>query len=548
MKTAVFLVKNGIGYGHLRRALLLADRVREAGQLRPIVISQASSLDLLRTTTVPVLNLPLLHRVPSAVGEDCYLEILDDVLARLEPAVVVEDTYPDERYGALAALHGVPRLLVARRLDGLSFDQLRKRGAFARYERILLAQDQEALALEGHSGNSLAAIHFSDLVQAVGNIHCIPDRGAVAQLRARQQGTPLVVVNAGAGGDQLADGFGDRLFQACYQIAERFLSVGHPARFVLVTGPYYAGTDLPETPNTTVQRFTPELSALLAAADVAVIKPGNNVLSEALQGSANLVLVPDASFMEGVDDHARRIAEQYGGTVTAPDRGQLEPAIRQALTLPPRQRRPDAPDQAVKEVVAAIHEHAGERAPSVAAKQLALILRLPAGVQLDQHGPFRYVATLDDSDATAVGRLSRAGIAQTCPSTLLADGPPSGGTTPQHIVDHGARLLLSAGPELDPAVRRWLELDPPRPSLLSATLMTARPRSPRLIAGCRLLARLLDNATITAALLDLTALTGKEARDYLVGLSAWLAQQPVSVASPDDLLRIHATRLLRGDR
>lgn len=92
---ALFLVKNGIGYGHIRRALLVADELARRGELRPVVVSQARTLDLLRTSTVPVLNLPLLHRVPSAVGEDAYLDVIERVVERLGPAVAIEDTYPD---------------------------------------------------------------------------------------------------------------------------------------------------------------------------------------------------------------------------------------------------------------------------------------------------------------------------------------------------------------------------------------------------------------------------------------------------------------------
>jgi len=284
--------------------------------LRPVVISQAHSLDLLRTAPVSVLNLPLLHRVPAAVTEDCYLEILEQVLQRLGPVVVIEDTYPDVRYGALRALRHVPRLLVLRRLDGASFDTLRKAGAFARYDEILLAEDGDDLAAEGHSGDSLAAIQHSGTVQVVGNIHQLPAPDEIAAVRARH-GSPLVAVSGGAGGDQQPDGYGDRFLAACHRTVALLHGEGHPARFVIVTGPYYAGRPLAPLSNLTVHRFTPQLPALLAAADVAVIKPGNNALSEALHGAANLVLVPDVAFLEGVSQRARYVTRRYGGVVVA---------------------------------------------------------------------------------------------------------------------------------------------------------------------------------------------------------------------------------------
>jgi hypothetical protein len=62
------------------------------------MISQASSLALLRDTPVRVINFPLLHRVATAVAEDCYINILNRLFDRLDPATVVEDTYPDASF------------------------------------------------------------------------------------------------------------------------------------------------------------------------------------------------------------------------------------------------------------------------------------------------------------------------------------------------------------------------------------------------------------------------------------------------------------------
>lgn len=337
MKNVVFLVKNGIGFGHIRRALLLAEELEPHSRLRPIIVSQAHALDIYGGTAVRVVNFPLLHRVPSAVIEDCYLDILNQLMIRLAPAVVVEDTYPDPRYGAVPALTGVPRILLMRPLDGISLDQLRERKAFARYSRILIAQTKDEFLQEAHSGEAIAGAEMSNRVEYIGNVHHTPSTQAIERARRRYspQGEPLVVVSAGAGGDQLHDGYGDRLFGGSLAVADALRREGHRARFVLVTGPYYAGRSLDEQDNVRVRRFEPELSALLAAADVAVIKPGNNALSEALVGTANLVLVPDASFMEGVHDQAQRTVARYGGVVIRPAINELDQAIRAALCQHP---------------------------------------------------------------------------------------------------------------------------------------------------------------------------------------------------------------------
>lgn len=531
---ALFLVKNGIGYGHIRRALLIAADLASRAELRPIVVSQARTLDLLRTARVPVLNLPLLHRVPSAVGEDAYLDVLDRVVARLAPAVAVEDTYPDARYGGLPALDGVPRMLILRRLDGESFDTLRSRGAFARYDRILLAEDETDVAGEDHSGESVAALQHSDRVLSVGNIHHTPTPEEITTER-RRHGRPLVVVNGGAGGDQLHDGYGNRLLHACHRTAARLYDAGHPAQFVVVTGPYYAGPPLPLLPNLTIHRFTPTLPALLAAADVAVIKPGNNALAEALHGSAHLVLVPDASFLEATDGHAQRIVERYGGTVIEPHLDQVEMAIRAALARDsPRQHRPPHPRLAIASAADAITAATASVVPTVARRAACLLVRHsdPATESLSEYQAPQLLST-------ATGPRTAA--------TLLADAPPAH-RSPQEVVDAGTRLLIAPG-SLPPAVARWLRLAPPRPALLTAdaTTLTVGPHDHRDRVLHRLVRTLDHRSTLAAVVLDVRQLDVGQALPLVAELTQWLGRQPITLSNPDQLLADAATRLLHGD-
>jgi predicted glycosyltransferase len=389
MRNVVFLVKNGIGFGHLRRALILAEALLDAGQVRPVIISQASSLAIFQGTRVPVVNFPLLHRVPSAVAEDWYTEVLDALLDQLDPAVVIEDTYPDQRYAGLTSLMDRPRLLVLRRLDHASFDTIRATGAFARYDEILIVQDQEGFGREGHSDVTLTAVHASGRFQFVGPVYRAPTADEVEKLRAEYapDGSPLVVVNGGAGGDQMPDGYGDRLFHSCQQMAAALAGDGTRVRFVFVTGPYYAGRPLETRANVTVRRFEPHLHALLAAAHVAVIKPGTNALSEALSGRAHLVLVPDVSFMEGLSEHAERIVAEYGGQVAAADAEVLKPLVRAALSQQPRLRRFDQPPtEGIAKITAAICRHAATGTVSLDPYRLLLLIKQPVEIPTSLQG------------------------------------------------------------------------------------------------------------------------------------------------------------------
>lgn len=524
---ALFLVKNGIGYGHIRRALLVAGELARRGELRPVVVSQARTLDLLRTSTVPVLNLPLLHRVPSAVGEDAYLDVLERVVERLAPAVAIEDTYPDQRYGSLAALHGVPRVLLLRRLDGDSFDTLRSRGAFAPYDRILLAQHADDLDGEDHSGESLLALCRSDRVLPVGNIHRVPTPEQVDAERQRHPG-PLVVVNGGAGGDQLHDGYGHRLLTAVHRTAAGLHTAGHPARFVAVTGPYYAGPPLPALPNLTVHRFTAALPALLAAADIAVIKPGNNALAEALHGSAHLVLVPDASFLEGTDGNARRVVARYGGAVV--DACGIDGAVRAALArTAPRTERPPHPAHALRAAADAITTTARIQ-PLIRPREVCILVRTSgADVRLPTWTAAIHPLAADD----------------TASPIALVETPPAG-LTPQDIVDGGTELLVSTGPP-PVAIARWLRAAPPTPALpvVQASRVVTGPHDPpgRVLQA---LALTLADPADRAVVLDLRRVDPVCGNRTLDTVTRWLVEQPMSTVPAARLITDTATRLLHG--
>ena len=539
------MVKNGIGFGHIRRALLLAKALAASGRCRPIVISQATSLAMYDTANVPVINFPLLDRVPSDVTEDCYVEILEELLRQLDPAVVVEDTYPDPRYTALSSLREVPRVLVMRRLDGASFDTLRQAGRFAPFDDVVILQTPEEFAAEGHSALSLMATR-SPAVSFVGNISATPTQADVERARATwsPDSAPLVVVAAGAGGDQMPDGYGDRLFSSCASIAGALHDDGHSARFVLVTGPYYAGRPLPEGPNLSVCQFLPDLAALLGAAHVAILKPGNNGVSEALLGGANLVLVPDISFMEGLGQQSARVVEKYGGAVCDPEPSQLDDAIRHALGRPLRQRRAVPNTTGMADTVATILARLDPPAPQIPNKQIALVLAHPdlSPEDLASNLPISLLpAAIMGRDVTWLSNVP------------VRDGPPVAfvdtvepATTPQALTDVGVQLLLTPAAEPSPGIVRWLHLASATSMLVTAHAYEVQARSCGTAALAHRLTRLLTRTGTTCLHLNLEDLDSDATQKYLQEFVDWLAGQPVDVVSPARLIARRSDNLLRS--
>jgi predicted glycosyltransferase len=543
MKNVIFLVKNGIGYGHIRRAILLAQALRGRPGLRPIIISQAHTLHLFAGAGIPVVNFPLLQRLPTDVSEDCYTDILDALLAKLDPAVIVEDTYPDQRYARLESVRGVPRILLMRRLDGLSLDQLRTRGTLAQYDEILIAQTPDEFALEGHSGQTRAMVESTNRFCFVGTIHHTPSTDDIRRAREifAPGPEPLVVVSAGAGGDQLSDGFGDRLFGSCADLAARLLDEHHPARFVLVTGPYYAGRPLAATANTTVLQFEPTLPALLASADVAVVKPGHNVLCETLTGSANLVLVPDASFMEGVEEHAARTVATYGGRVIAPDHDEIARAVRAALTDERRTRRPRANHDGIAAVTAVIEHYAHSTSLThIEARTLTVIVETDGG-------EFRLLGPDDTLHPASLIRMSAIQL-DTIPSTsgVVADADLPHHLDVQDLVDHGVRMLLTPGNNPRPAMVRSLTTTPPSVLPLPIPVDVLRPRRGDLRNTTRRIRAALEENLSAVILLDLRGVSETESQAHPRDIRAWVATQPIRLTGLDTPRKHAADHLMRS--
>lgn len=574
----LLLVKNGIGYGHARRALLISDELRALGA-DPVVISQAPSLHIFQGQAAKVVNFPLLHRVPSSAAELAYLDLLDRVVEGLRPELVVDDTYPDRRYLQLPSLREVPRVLVMRRVEPIAFDQLRRDGFLAPYERILLAQDEEDFAGEPHSTASRQVVELSGRFRFTGRIHHEPTQNELADVQERYGGqAPLVVVNAGAGGDQIDDAFTDTFFKTAASTAQHCLGREIPAQFVAALGPYYRGEELPHLPNLTCVAWEPRLSALLRIAAVAVLQPGHNVINETLAGSARLVLVPGESWMEGQHELADRMAAADQARV-APV-GDAETLTRQvlaALDEGPRDPRPtrrpsgapraaqqiltearrkglDVPVRMPRPAVCLLVSAAGSLSSPTLAQLLRRVGLADAGVVAP--GDRDLDAAGGSPVAGQVGRVSallperpNVGInsVSPLPRTLLVDVRPPTTLTPAALAAAGVRLLLDDGPsESGGHLGRWLAYHADSGGILTAGAWLHRADINRPDRLVRRVALLLRERTAAAIHLDLSRLTeSAAAASYCEHVARALADGSVQLITPPDYAaRLAETQLL----
>jgi predicted glycosyltransferase len=542
-RSIVLLVKNGIGFGHIRRANLIASRLRALDpSVEVIIVSQAASMDAHADAAAPVINLPLLDRLPSNAVERATLTLLDHMIEEIAPGLAVEDTYPDPRYQSLASLRECRRALLLRRIETLAFERYRADGAFARYDRILLACSRADLAAEGLTPECDLLVELSARFLLVGPIHrcaTAAERRAVIDRHAIGN-EELVIVNAGAGGDHFDDAYCERLFLAMADVASRCASEGVPARFLLVLGPYYAGDVPPQTSNLATMRFEPLLHALLQVARVAVIRPGHNVLHEALSGTAVLVLVPGISWMEGQHEHAKRLSAEPGIFVCdRVDSEALYEITRHALAAAPRPvRRSNAGDPTAA-AQALLAELDLARQPPSTPLRPAMFLLVHAGPPHRLASTWLPGATLAGTEdlpfLSAILTPGYAGSAR----AAYADIPLPPALDPEMLRARGVRAILHLdnGPEHD-GVSAWTQhYHAPGCGILSIEMYQLRVRQGfSLTTFTNRLVRLLETQALPALALDASDVPAAQLEHHVAAIAGWLRDASLSLVGVRELV------------
>lgn len=313
MYRILFFVKNGIGFGHIRRALNVAEAISTlVPDIDIMFISQASSLKLFEGVPYKAVNLPLLHRLPTNIAEKFFKELLNEFVKQYRPTVVVEDTHPDEWCLSIPAVRNIPKILLLRRIDPLAIDDYLEAGYIGIYDMILIANEEALFRSESQSAECELIFTLSSNFHFVGPIFKKPSDEEI-KLVCEKYPTkaPLIVVNAGAGGEHLAEKFCLELFSTMTRVAHEFETLEIDAHFVIVLGPYFKGVLPSPTANMTIVSYEPLLPALLAIASVAILRGGYNVVYEALGNGTPVIFIPSASYLENQPIWSQWLAARY---------------------------------------------------------------------------------------------------------------------------------------------------------------------------------------------------------------------------------------------
>jgi predicted glycosyltransferase len=326
----LFVVQNGIGFGHLRRALVVAHALKEMGH-SCFIVAQASSAELLRESEIPSLCIPSVALTPDNQLRTALIWLLEEVLGCFKPDVVIEDTYPLMALRSIPAMRWVRRVLLVRRVVPIALEEMRYHRELAWYDRILFMESASPENLARFGGPLRAIFDYSPRFLTVGPVIAVASSADVrAKLRKyRRMGRRLVVVNCGAGGEQGVHSDSAALFESAAHAASLLKCEGRKFLWVLVLGPYFKGPRPSSNEHFRIVDYEVNLPALLQAADITVLRPGFNATHEAMAGRSRVVLVPGQSHMEGQLAWARSMAQHPGVSVVTDRSGQgLANAIR----------------------------------------------------------------------------------------------------------------------------------------------------------------------------------------------------------------------------
>ena len=330
----LFFLGNGIGLGHQRRALVMAEALRHRDPKAVcLFITQASNVTMFEGRGFSIVQLPSMHRLPDNGSERVLWSLVDRLVQELDPDLIMEDTYPDPRFLNLPAVRQRPKALLLQNLVPDFLEQFRSDGTLGHYEKILLLANETAFLEACKIPSWWSLGNLSQRVEFIDPIVTQVDTSRIV----RSKSGPTVLVTAGAGGDHLNEGFVQRLILTAAQAAKDWSS---GPRFVLITGPNYEG-DIPEvTDRVEVRRFEPALPELLATSEVVVLRPGYNSMYEALQGTAQVIAVPSISYGEDQTGWVKQLTEEHDILTL----GTLEPmplrhCIQTALERGPRTSR-----------------------------------------------------------------------------------------------------------------------------------------------------------------------------------------------------------------
>lgn len=317
MKKIVFMLQNGIGFGHFKLALTISKYLKDKCEIS--FITQAKSTMIFDNYDYKVYNFPMLYSLKSNNEILIMNNLINKLIEDIHPDLIIEDTYPEDFYMNLPATKNISKILLMNRLNSTEFENFFYNGVLNQYDKLIVLKEKEVFINEINAKEVKNYATYSDRIIYLNGVFNEPTEEIKEEVEKKynlKNFEKNIVVNCGAGGWHIGNNICEKIFDKVINVTNNLVKKGMNVQSILVLGPYskYLEEKYKNCINEHIKivDFETNLDALFTKTDLVILRPGYNTTMEALAGKQNVLLLPGISYMEDQDIWCRELAETYG--------------------------------------------------------------------------------------------------------------------------------------------------------------------------------------------------------------------------------------------
>lgn len=317
MKKIVFMLQNGIGFGHFKLALTISKYMKDKCEIS--FVTQAKSTVIFDNYDYKVYNFPMLYSLKSNNEILIMNNLINKLIEDIHPDLIIEDTYPEDFYMNLPAAKNISKILLMNRLNSAEFENFFYNGVLNQYDKLIVLKEKDVFINEINAKEVKNYATYSDRIVYLNGVFNEPTEDVKEKVEKKYNLNNFeknIVVNCGAGGWHIGNNICEKIFDKVIGVTNNLVKKGMNVQSILVLGPYskYLEEKYKESINEHIKivDFETNLDALFTKTDLVILRPGYNTTMEALAGKQNVLLLPGISYMEDQDVWCRELAENYG--------------------------------------------------------------------------------------------------------------------------------------------------------------------------------------------------------------------------------------------
>ncbi len=316
-KKIIFMLQNGIGFGHFKLALTISRYLKDECEIS--FITQSKSTLIFDNYNYKVYNFPMLYTLKSNNEILILNKLLNSLIENIQPDLIIEDTYPEDFYLNLPALKNVSKILIMNRLTASEFENFYYNGVINQYDKLIVLKDKTCFMNDITSKEVKNYMNFSNKVTYLSGVFNEPTeaiRKEISKKYKLDQFEKNIVISCGAGGWHIGENVCEKIFEESIKAVKKIVRDGKNVQAILVLGPYsnYLKKKFERylDGNITIVDFETNLDALFHVADLTILRPGYNSTMEAISGNSNILLLPGISYMEDQNIWCEELAKEFG--------------------------------------------------------------------------------------------------------------------------------------------------------------------------------------------------------------------------------------------